>query len=602
MPHLFEIDFTNPEEVTAYVKRITAREHPLRHENYDMNVLHAEEMSIHVKGANPGELLSRYRPNEQAAAHTYRLEVYEPVTKADTKKVINVLSRIQNSKMFSIKFTDPASKIKEGESLEIYTTKKYPFFDNVMDWIFRAVLKEDLADPNAVIAFKPINTPENDTELLEPYGFIYGSWQVLDFRMDEYYTILTKEKSDIKEGTQTVSKGTVIDIYTKNQIIRVFQIGEIGKNDFAWEVILDHNIMTVPVIPLKGEYIENTLPFAYESYISGILPYWNKVVREDSDKDAAFVGSIYPERVEMEIECTNGECKAGKITIENRDGNTKIKICPDCGGSGFTLARSPLTETVVRRKSNLEGEEPIFPGIEYIQKDTDSVRLLKEEIEDNRLKGFASINMEFLANVPLNQSGKAKEVDRAELNSFISLISDNLFGNILFNSYRIINLYRYKVLLGDKVDENLPEISEPKNFDVLTAGVITQEIAAATQAGLSPMIIGQLEKELIGKRFAGTQGLKIFDAMSKLDPLPGKNTDDKSMMLAQRATSLVDFTISENINQFVLRAIEQFKGKEEGFLDMERKRQIGLMQQYANEIIGKTQGSQRPEPPSGQDS
>lgn len=600
MPHLFEIDFDNQAQLSKYIKRITALKDPLRHDNYEHNVHHAEEMSVHIKGADPGTLLAKYRPNEQKAAYDYRLLAYEPVTKADAKKVINVLSRIQNSKMFSIKFPESPSRIPIGESLEEFTTLHYPFFGSVMDWIFRAVLKEDLADPNAIIAFKPVNKIETDTDISEPYGFIFASWQVIDFRTDVYYTVFTKEKSDVKEGDRTVSKGKVYEIYTQDKIIRVWQVGDIGENKYSWEVILEHNLMTTPVIRLKGDYIENTLPFSYESYIAGILPYWNKVVREESDKDASLVNSIYPERVEMEIECTNNECKGGSVSITSEDGNTKITPCDTCGGSGFILGRSPLTDTVVRTQSTLDDVPPVFPGIEYIKKDTDSVRLLKEDIEDNRRLGYASINMEFLSNIPLNQSGKAKEVDRTELNSFISLISDNLFTNILPQSYRIINLYRYKVLLGDTVSENLPEISEPKNFDVLTASVITQEISAAQQAKLNPMIIEQLEKDFINKRFAGTQGLRIFTAMSKLDPLPGKTTDDKSMMLVQMATTLVDFTISENINQFVLRAIAQFKG--EDFLEMERPRQMGLMQQYANEIINTEKPSQRSESTSGQDS
>jgi len=554
MPHLKNIDFTDEAEVTAYVQDITRKEEPLRHENYDITVAQAHDMSVHIKGILPVDLIQTARPHEQVDALEYRLSTYEPVTKADSKKVINALARIQNAP-FSIKWEEkPSSKLGD-DTLEQYVTKDYPFFGSVTNWIFKTILKQDLADPNSVVAFKPLTQVE-EGELFEPFGIWYGSAKIWDFKIDTYYTVLTDEKSHVIEGDKKVPKGKVLNIYTLNQVIRVWQVGKIEDNEFSWEVIFTHNFNKTPVFRLKGEYVEDTMPFLYESFMAGVLPYWNKVIRQESDKDASFVSSIYPERVEMEVECD--KCRGGKTVASTREGKEITIRCEDCLGTGFHLARSPLTNTIIRRKSKLDDDEPTFPGVQYLIKETDTTKLLKEEINDNRRLGFATLNMEFLADVPLNQSGKAKEVDRIELNTYVEMVSKNLF-DIKRMSIQNINLWRYSfVLTEQELKDQIPNVVEPINFDMITTQMITQEIAAAKQANLSQDVISALETEFVTKRFVNLpEQTDFFTSLRELDPIPGTTLEEKLFALTSKAVTMADVILSTNLATFIKQLISE---------------------------------------------
>lgn len=569
MSHLKNIDFTNETEVTAYVQEITAKEKPLRHENYDITVAQAHDMSVHIKGILPVDLIQTARPHEQTAALEYRLSTYEPVTKADSKKVINALARIQNAP-FSVKWQeDPSGKVGE-DTLEKYVTKDYPFFGSVTNWIFKTMLKQDLADPNSVVAFKPIKEVE-ENELFEPWGIWYGSAKVWDFKIDTYYTLLTDEKSHVTEGNDgiPVPKGIVLNIYTLTQVIRVWQVGKIEDNEFSWEVIFQHDFNKTPVFRLKGEYIEDTMPFLYESFMAGVLPYWNKVIRQESDKDASFVSHVYPERVEMEIECTNVECVSGRISFTNRSGGISSRICGTCHGTTWMLGRSPLTNTVIRRKSKLDDDDVEFPGVQYLTKETDTVKTLKQEISDNRRLGFATLNMEFLADVPLNQSGKAKEVDRIELNTYVEMVSNNLF-DIKEMSIENINLWRYSFVLSEEeLKEQIPVVNRPTSFDMITTQMITQEIAAAKEANLSPEVIALLETEFVSKRFVNSpEQMEFFTSLKDLDPVPG-TLEEKLFALNAKSVTISDVILSTHLATFIKQLISEGK-----FFDLTREQRL----------------------------
>lgn len=560
MPHLKNIDFNNEAEVTAYVLEVTAKEKPLRHENYDITVAQAHDMSVHIKGILPVDLIQTARPHEQAEALEYRLSTFEPVTKADSKKVINTLARIQNSPS-TIEWNEPSKKLG-GETLEKYVTEDYPFFGSVTNWIFKTMLKQDLADPNSVVAFKPLDEQLPENEFFSPFGFWYGSAKVWDFKIDTYYTLLTDEKSHVTEGNQgeEVPKGIVLNIYTLNEVIRVWQVGKIEDNKFTWMVIFQHDFNKTPVFRLKGEYVEDSIPFLYESFMAGVLPYWNKLIRQESDKDASFTSNIYSERVEMEIECTNSECKGGEVTFTNRKGGISSRHCDSCHGTGFMLGRSPLTGTVIRRKSKLDDDEPIFPGVEYLTKEVDTTKLLKQEINDNRRLGYASINMEFLSDTPLNQSGKAKEVDRIELNTYVEMVSNNLF-DIKEMSIENINLWRYSFVLSDKeLEDQVPIINRPTSFDILTPKMISQEIAAAKDANLSQDIISSLESEFFNKRFVNSpEQIDFFNSLRDLDPIPGSTMEDRLFALNAKSVTINDVILSTNLSNFIKQLISEGK-------------------------------------------
>ena len=583
------IDWTDDSQVGKYLFELSKSKNPMRHANYDATVKTAKELSVHVYGNSPGELLNDYRPNEPQDVHDYRLKIWQPITKSKSEKVINVLGRIQNPKNYSILFPDMPEKVGKEETLKIYTEENYPFYGNLLQWAFDVALKSSIADPNAWVVVMPSYYEEGqDNEYIRPYCQIVPSCRVIDYDLDNYLTVLSEEKSKISTGSQKKEEGLIYYIYTIDSIYEARQVGEKKDMKFDFTQVAFHDIGSVPAFVMGGTFVPNSYPFLYESFIEGVMPFWNDAVRCFSDLQANFVQHIYLERAELQIECDGDGCTKGKISVPKDDGKWEMKTCTRCHGTGFISGRSPYG-VIVRKDKGIEGTDTQnnFPGVEYISKPTEVVVLLKDHIADLIRQGFAAINMDFLSDMPLAESGAAKEVDRTELNSFIQIVSDNLFSNILKWSYYFIAHYRYHYLLGhEETNKILPVIMRPVSFDVMTASMLTQEIASAKTAGLSSDVMASIEADFIDKRFSTDNNLRLlYKLMRDLDPLSGKSEDEKMSVLANGGTMKVNYVISSNIRAFIKRALDEKKE----FVSMKMADQLAILKEYASEIIAERQ-------------
>lgn len=567
-------------EAIEYIKRLSDPAHPLKHENYAESVSHANEMGVHIYGDSPAKLLTSYRPNEPKIIYEYRQSIFLPITKSKSKKVINVLKRINNASNYKIDYPkDKSSLIPEGQDIETYLTKDYPFMENIIKWLFELVLKQDMADPNSVVAVRPVSEVAED-EMLRPYGFIYSAEQVWDYILDEYFTILVSNTIVYKSGTTVMTDGKRFHIYDKEKVMELTQIGKEsnGKPKYSIKILFTHDFNEVPVFLMGGEYIPKTHPPLYESYMSGVLPYWDEALREFSDKQAVFVQHIYLERVEVQVECDVEGCKNGKIYNESAERDIN---CPKCSGTGYISGRSPYGVTVVKT-DGLEKDKQIFPGVEYIDKPTEIVELLLKDIKNNIDDGFSALNMDILKEVGENQSGIAKTIDRIDLDSYILTVSNNLFG-ILKTTVKFTNKWRYGIILKDRQDDlkaNEPIINAPTEFDVLSALNSMNEIARAKESGLSDELIELLTLDFILKRFANDKDKKRLSiAIMELDPMPNKSEDDKVTILLNGGTTKENYILSTNIKPFILRAL--FENKE--FLTLDRAKQLEILNKYVIE-------------------
>ena len=320
----------------------------------------------------------------------------------------------------------------------------------------------------------------------------------------------------------------IFKIFTKNEIIKVIQVGEKeNKPIFQVEVAWIHNFDEVPVFHLGGKVKQKSKwPYLYRSFISGILPSWNKAVMLLSDLDAQYVLHMYLEKAEMQVECDEVDCRQGKILVKRGDREIR-QNCGRCKGTGFITSRSPFGTYSVKEKAF---EDPaLFPGIEYITKPTEIVTVVQERIDQLKKQGYEAVNMEFLAETPADESGKAKEFDRAELDGFLSLVSDRLFW-IIENGYHFINLYRYLQVLTNTTEDNEPLIIRPVSFDVTTSGQVLQELRAVKENGMSGALADELQVDLIDKRLNSPEKTKRLKAIIQLDPLRGKSEDDKVLL------------------------------------------------------------------------
>ena len=126
----------------------------------------------------------------------------------------------------------------------------------------------------------------------------------------------------------------------------------------------------------------------------------------------------------------------------------------------------------------------------------------------------------------------------------------------------------------------LPEVIVPERFDLLSAGVLVEEITAMSNAKIDPAIINAAQIDLAEKRFANDPSVRDMVKLKLLlDPFAGVPEESIMLMKASGAVSQNDLVIHANINEFVNRAMQENKGF--ALLPVEKQREI--MQGYATE-------------------
>lgn len=552
------IDFSNEVEIKAYFTTLPDLEHS--EENTD----HCEQMCVHLKGASPEKLLGNLRPNEPKDILKYRLDTYEPTTKSHGKRILNTLSKVQKQSSYSINI-EKQTNIKENETLEVYIND-YPIFSDLFKWIFDSALEYSLCDPNAIVVYAPIEIPKTDTSYFKPVGQIYPSKMVVD-EGHNYITLLIDENHTDKHLN-------IYLIVTEKSILKVTQV---KHNVYNYEILHSYEFNRTPYFKLGGDIISGSFPVQFESFISGILPYWNKAVRLESDLDAAYVLHMYPERVEMETECSERGCSFNENNIHVKIVDGKEVNCHSCGGSGKINGRSPYGVTTVKKEEGLDlSNSTIFPGVQYIEKNTNIVELVEKKVESLIKKGFSSINLEVLDTVGENQSGVAKVIDRDAMNSFFTKVSNNLYDNIFWNSLELISLWRYNSIVPFT-------INKPVNFDYSSIESLTNDLKNLKESKSSAALISQTEIDLIEKKYFGLKN-KISKDCIDLDPYYSKTEEEKANMILAGGINRPNYVISSNIYPFILRAYNEI----EGFELFERVKKLETLNKYADEFIKST--------------
>jgi len=560
-------------EITAeFIKSIIG----LKHLNYQLTVDMAEKLKVHSEGRVPEKLIFDRRPSEPDSIKDYRAKIYVPITKNPIYKVINSLEKIRRSSDWVIQYKESNPSIRVGEELETYCEMKYPVYTSITNWMFAEGLKNYLLDANGVIAVIPFEIPKTNSEYVKPVAQFFESKQIINFVEGEYAVIHSYDKSVVKNAKGQVinTNGDIYYIITTTEFYKYEQ--QNYRKDLEQTLIFKHNIGTLPVFRVGGLFNKrlnnNTI---YESRISSMIPSLDEASREYSDLQAEILQHIHSEKyIYTNSECTH--CKGtGKILKEGK----QIE-CPICKGNGKMLSVSNYNTYLINAGSIGENNIPT-PPVGYVTKSVDIAKLQDERVRQHLYDALSTLNMEFLAETPLNQSGTAKEVDKDELNNFVNSIAEDII-RILDNIYFYIGEYRYNVLISDpkKRKELLPCINVPTKFDILSSNYLLQELTSAKASGLSPVIKKSLEIEYAKKKFNTMPEVSEYSLLTfQLDPLYGLTEDEKMTRKSNGGITDIDYIISCNINQFVQRAMAE----DAQFYDKDFKAHTDKMKQFAAE-------------------
>lgn len=567
------------------------------HYFYDKTLKKCKAFEPHSEGCYPEHLIGCRRPNEPLEVKEYRKEVWVPKTKPTFSRIVSSLGKIRRSPDWTIKYPDlnEFPKITEGEDLEYYCEKNFPYFESVTNWLFAVCLQKYLTDSNGVIFVWPLNTDVPVTDYFKPYPVFYDCCDVINFKPGESAelnnplgcTYLTKGGK-----TENGKSYYVIDTVT---IIRFDQID--NKGNMSPTLTYEHGLGVLPVFKLGGIVCETEgNNFLYESRIAGILPELDEAVREYSDLQAAKVLHIYPERWEY----TQSECSACKGTgrrqnpgwYQGCDSSIPQQVtCSNTGCNNGYIASGPYSKLLIRPTNALEQGTAIpNPPAGYIEKDVEIVSLMEKSVEQHIYNGLAAINFQELAQVPLAESGISKQVDRDEQNNTIHAIAEDLI-KIMDQVYKLCAYYRYKYLYTfEDINRMLPAIPVPEKFDILSITNMQAELNSAKAGKTNPLIVNAMEVDYAAKRFNTDSSVRDLVALSiKLDPLPNISEDEKMSRLSNKGITRETYIISSNINEFVQRAIDE----DSSFVRKPLKDQKAIMLKYAKEIVAQLDAGQQ---------
>lgn len=523
-------------------------------------------------------LIHNRRPSETDDIWAYRKEIFECITKECTSAVLRSLTKIKRSDDWDIRYPaeEMPSNITEDETLKSYCELNFPMhYDSVTNWAFAILLKNLLIDPNAVCLVLPLNPEAEANEYLKPFPIIFNSNQVFEYKHDEFAVLLSVEKTD--DG------GNIFLVVTENEIQKWSQKGNTG--DYIQIDTYVHGLDELPCFRLPGVYKKSfSTDVLFESHLAPIVPRLNEAVREYSDMQAEVVQHVFSEKWEMVSqkceECFNPVLGVSTGQIKN---GKKLVTCQKCNGTG-TMGSAPYKKIQIRPSKIDEQQTPIPPA-GYIQKQIDIVKVQDERIDAHIYKALAAINMQFLADTPLNQSGKAKEVDKDELNNFIYAIASDII-RAMNRVYYLVSEYRYKTAIPSKENRKkfLPVIPIPTRYDLLSGSYVLEDLKNAKgDAKLNTISVQAMELEYINKQEGVhyTKAAETLQLIFDLDPFPEANDDEKLARKQVGGITDLDYVISCNITQFVKRALFE----DASFCDKPRNEQIAKMEEYGNEKL-----------------
>lgn len=561
-----------------------------RHPLYEQAVQLAKEMSVHVYGTKPEELLARVRPGEDEEITQYRLDNYEATTKAPCGKAIKIVSKIFNPNLMSVVFKADNENAKK---LQEYTMLYYPNYNSLIIYNKDVVLKKMIADPNGILAVKPQRIPRNDAERVKPIVVTYGSDAIWNWDFDHFLINTGKEENkdgifytfeyyDTKEYRKFIASSPKEDELELQEV-------DTYKTNF-----LDKDSQPeIPAWRLRGNSIAlDTGEILYESFFADAKPHWNLSVIHENDVMASFVKHMHPQRYIIGEECSNEQIFDGILYKCNRGLFKGMKegkpfthgTCNKCNGLG-RVANSPYEDHIILKSKLDEFQGTNMDPIGYVQVPVDATKMLEERAERMAKKGSSAINMDVEDEVGENQSGVAKVIDRSAQSDTIYDIGSVVCDVHLQNEFYFINKYMNQVedsSANRNTDENLPTINKPTRFNVESIAELTNNYKAGKESGLDRNFLQAKMTEILTRDLETNPDLKEYYAsIINLDPLFGLAVDEIDSQLLKGTIRKVDVVLHFNLKPFVDKALAADKK----FLEKTKEEKLVVLEQFANDLI-----------------
>ena len=536
-------------------------------------------LKTHANGEVPEKIIKERRPNEPDVIMDYRFKIYAAKTEHPITKVITSLGKIRRSPDYKVDYSKAVYPTYIKDNLQVYLEDKFPFYDNLDSWLFDEAMQNILIDANAVCLIVPLKYNIAENELIQPVPFIANVDEVIYYSENDYAIVETDRDYEYNDGKNTKEYDIHI-LSTQNEIVEYVLVDTQNGKMYIELNRFQHNLGELQGFRFRGTFYKNEDgDIIWKSPINPMVTPLNEAARLYSDLQAEYVLHMHSEKWTINTNTCKKCNGTGKVKVGLALSNT---LCNTCNGSGYETV-SPFQNKVVNIDLNRPNSQiPPIPPSGYIQKNIEIANILKEAVSGNLYEALESINMQFLYNVPLNESGISKQWDRDETDNFAHKVA-GLLKYVRENVAYYTNNLRYYFVIPSQEQRNLglPVISIPQKYDLVNNALLIAEYKEAKTANLSPIILASMEMEISLKRFSADSDVSTYTKLVyKLDPLYSVSEDDKMMRLNNKGITETDYIISSNIHKFIRKAMNE----DEQFASKEYVVQMALMNKYALEI------------------
>lgn len=539
----------------------------------------------------PEELFEQLSPHRQNEEKEWLRANYEPTTLPVWMDFINTTKRGASPGNYSVSWPTEIPTEYEGEnSLEWYCTDQIPLWQSIDAWFNNQLFDVKLADANGVITVQPYDLKFETTEdgelmysdeMIRPIPVYYRSEQVLDFKEDEWYFLLSQEKSPVLVNNKIVKAGHVFYFFDRNTITKIYQNGKQTDWTFSWIEELNHNWGATPVWKLKGhpEIREDRMYFISPfDFAVGCL---NIAAKTQANKQMAEANGAWPHKIMTSPPCDHvgsdgGTCRMGHITNEN---GIDI-VCPQCHGTGYKDKPSPGSTLLVDEQTLINDTNSIgLDRIRFVSPESGILTHLQDTIKEKMVEARDILHLYSTTDKATgNETATGEVLDQRSMLSFIRPIIDEAF-DIYEGVLQAIANQRY----GDRVE--VPTVNRPIEYDYRTADDMLKKYTDLLEKGAPPIVLLKvLEKYIRAMYFNDEMSKSVFKLILATDSVVSKKDDEIRNMIGAKVLAPWQAVLHTSAFVFIEAIIEDNPNFFEQELGAQREQLIAKAKEAAQEL------------------
>jgi hypothetical protein len=550
----------------------------------------------------PEHLLSVRAPNQTDAQAQYIKANYKATTLSVFEDFRATISRAFADQNWSIRYNDEVDPRFGEETFQQYVNNEIEKFGSLEMFVKNMLPTLKLVDANGIIAIEPEDIEYYDedngeeqvisNELLRPMPKYYNCKNIVGQKFGEYYLVICDDHSYVKVGSKMEESGIVLELYDKDAIYRIEQVGKKSDMTFGEPVLyFQHNLGYVPCIKLMGspQLIQDEI--AFQSPFITAVPLLDQVVLDESYLQMSKATSAFPFMVALGEICEfidreGNKCNDGQIFDAVNGG---YRTCGSCNGSGVKSRFSPTGMLLIKPKTSLSEGDSGLSGeyLKFVSPPMDTLTFLRSEIEQQMAKSRRILHLP-----SSDESGTIGEASTAtgslnkmrSLYAFIKPISDQLFTIYEFCLVTIGNM-RYGELFGGV------NLVYPTSFDISTPSDYLSVISEGMKAGVPPSItFSNVYNYIRAIHYTDDETSAIYDLIINADELLLMSNADVLARLANGTVEKWQDVLHNSAPQLIMELIRDYIATEEfpTFLSLPMSEKIAQLRAKAAEKIAVT--------------